>query len=163
PNEAYFKNIDAVVRIAGENNVVIFMMLYHQRYRQHITVENSRSFAKWLAKRYKNTPNIVWSMAPEAKPEFIPVLRALATGLREGDAGAHLISFEPDPSPYSSSFIHDERWLDFNSVQTWKSVDLIYPFVTKDYNLKPVKPVLMAEGAYEEGSEYGFEVSPLWV
>ncbi len=40
---------------------------------------------------------------------------------------------------------------------------LIYPMVTKDYGLKPVKPVLMAEGAYEAGSEYGFEVTPLWV
>ena len=39
----------------------------------------------------------------------------------------------------------------------------IYPLVTKDYQLKPVKPVLMAEGAYEAGSEYGFDVTPLWV
>ena len=29
--------------------------------------------------------------------------------------------------------------------------------------MKPVKPVLMAEGAYEAGSEYGFDVTPLWV
>ncbi|MHB8523611.1 MAG: apiosidase-like domain-containing protein [Limisphaerales bacterium] len=57
----------------------------------------------------------------------------------------------------------DKPWLDFDSMQTWKSVDLIYPMVTKDYNLKPVKPVLMAEGAYEHGSEYGFEVTPLWI
>jgi hypothetical protein len=35
--------------------------------------------------------------------------------------------------------------------------------VTEDYNLKPVKPVVMGEGAYEHGSEYGFEVTPLWV
>jgi hypothetical protein len=48
-------------------------------------------------------------------------------------------------------------------MQTWKSVELIYPMVTHDYNLKPVKPVLMAEGAYEQGSEYGFDVSPLWI
>ena len=48
-------------------------------------------------------------------------------------------------------------------MQTWKQVELIYPFVTKDYNLKPVKPVLMAEGAYEHGSEYGFDVTPLWI
>ena len=102
-------------------------------------------------------------MTPEAKPEFVPVLRELAAGLREGDGGSHLITFKPDPAPYSSSFIHDESWLDFDSMQTWKSVELIYPFVTKDYHLKPVKPVLMAEGAYEHGSEYGFDVSPLWV
>jgi hypothetical protein len=35
--------------------------------------------------------------------------------------------------------------------------------VTKDYDLKPTKPVLMAEGAYEAGTEYGFDVTPLWV
>ena len=35
--------------------------------------------------------------------------------------------------------------------------------VTHDYNLRPIKPVLMAEGAYEQGSEYGFDVSPLWI
>jgi len=102
-------------------------------------------------------------MTPQAKQEYVPVLRELALGLHEGDGGGHLITFKPDPAPFSSSFIHNESWLDFDSMQTWNRVDLIYPMVTRDYNLKPVKPVLMAEGAYEHGSEYGFEVSPLWI
>ncbi len=163
PNEAYFKNVDAVLQIARENNVNISMTLYHQRYRKHITVDNARAWARWLAQRYRDVPNIVWSMTPEAKPEFVPVLRELAAGLHEGDGGAHLITFKPDPAPYSSSFIHDEKWLDFDAMQTWKSVELIYPMVTHDYNLQPVKPVLMAEGAYEQGSEYGFDVTALWI
>jgi hypothetical protein len=163
PNEAYFRNADAVVQAARERDMILYVMLYHQTCRKCITVANARAWAKWLAQRYKEMPNIVWSMTPEAKPEFVPILRELAAGLREGDGGAHLITVEPDPSPYSSSFIHGERWLDFNSLQTWKSVELIYPMVTHDYELKPVKPVLMAEGAYEQGSEYGFEVSPLWI
>jgi hypothetical protein len=163
PNEAYFQNVDAVLQFAREKNVNISMTLFHQRYRKSITVDNARRWAKWLAERYKNAPNIVWSMTPEAKPEFIPILRELAKGLHEGDGGRHLITFKPDPAPYSSSFIHGESWLDFDSMQTWKSVELIYPMVTKDYKLKPVKPVLMAEGAYEQGSEYGFEVTPLWI
>lgn len=163
PNEAYFKNVDSVIRIARDNNLVFSVTLYHQRYRKYITLKNARAWAKWLAQRYKDVPNIVWSMTPEAKQEFIPVLRELAAGLHEGDGGCHLITFKPDPAPYSSSFIHNEDWLDFNSMQTWNSVKLIYPMVTKDYNLKPVKPVLMAEGAYEAGSEYGFDVTPLWI
>ena len=162
-NETYFKNVDAVLRIAREKNVVISLTLYHQRWRHIITEKNARGWAKWLAERYKDEPNIVWSMTPEANAAFVPVLRELAAGLGEGDGGRHLITFKPDPAPYSSSFIHDENWLHFNSMQTWRSVELIYPFVTKDYNLKPVKPVLMAEGAYEQGSEYGFDVTPLWV
>jgi Protein of unknown function (DUF4038)/Putative collagen-binding domain of a collagenase len=163
PNEGYFKEVDAIVQTARENNVNISMTLFHQRYRKFITRDNARAWAKWVASRYKDVPTIVWSMTPEAKPDFVPILRELAAGLREGDGGAHLITFKPDPAPYSSSFIHGEPWLDFDSMQTWKSVELIYPMITKDYNLKPVKPVLMAEGAYEHGSEYGFDVSPLWI
>jgi hypothetical protein len=163
PNEAYFRNVDAVVRIAREKNVVISMTVYHQRYRAHITVENARAWAKWIAQRYRDVPTIVWSMTPEAKQEFVPILRELAAGLHEGDGGSHLITFKPDPAPYSSSFIHEEKWLDFDSMQTWNAVELIYPMVTNDYNLEPVKPVLMAEGAYEQGSEYGFDVTPLWI
>jgi hypothetical protein len=163
PNEAYFKNVDSVIRIARENNLVFSVTLYHQRYRKCITLKNARAWAKWLAQRYKDVPNIVWSMTPEAKQEFVPILRELAAGLNEGDGGYHLITFKPDPAPYSSSFIHNEDWLDFNSMQTWNGVKLIYPMVTNDYNLKPVKPVLMAEGAYEAGSEYGFDVTPLWI
>jgi len=163
PNEPYFQNVDAVLQAARERSLVVSMTLYHQRYRKYITVDNARAWAKWLAQRYQTMPNIVWSMTPEAKPDFVPILRELAAGLHEGDGGAHLITFKPDPAPYSSSFIHDESWLDFDSMQTWKSVELIYPMVSKDYNLKPVKPVLMAEGAYESGSEYGFDVTPLWI
>jgi hypothetical protein len=163
PNEAYFKNVDSVIQIARDNNLVFSVTLYHQRYRKYITLKNARGWAKWLAQRYKNVPNIVWSMTPEARQEFVPILRELAAGLNEGDGGFHLITFKPDPAPYSSSFIHDENWLAFNSMQTWNRVNLIYPMVTKDYNFKPVKPVLMAEGAYEAGSEYGFDVTPLWI
>jgi len=163
PNEAYFRNVDAVVRIACDEGVTISMTVFHQRYRAHITVENARAWAKWVAQRYREAPTIVWSMTPEAKQEFVPILRELAAGLREGDGGRHLVTLKPDPAPYSSSFVHEEEWLDFNTMQTWNSVELIHPMVTKDYHLKPVKPVLMGEGAYEQGSEYGFDVTPLWI
>ena len=144
PNEAYFKNVDAVLQIARENNFIISMTLYHQRYRKAITLENARAWAKWLATRYKDVPTIVWSMTPEAKPEFVPILRELAAGLHEGDGGAHLITFKPDPAPYSSSFIHGEPWLDFDSMQTWKSVELIYP--VGDQGLPPQARQAGADG-----------------
>ncbi len=163
PNEDYFRHVDAVLRIAGERGIAILMLLYHQRYREHVTVENARRWAAWVAGRYRDVDNIVWLAAPAATEEYVPVLRELAAGLREGDGGRHLITLLPDPSPFSSSFVHDEPWLDFNSIQTWRDVHLIRPMVTHDYGLRPVKPVVMAEGAYEAGTEYGFDVTPLWV
>lgn len=163
PNERYFTNVDAVFQIARDHNLVISMTIFHQRYRKAITIEKARAWGKWIAQRYKSVPNIVWSMTPEAKPEFTPILRELAAGLHEGDGGTHLITFKPDPAPHPAGFLHDEPWLDFSVMQTWKWVERIYPMVTTEYHLKPTKPVLMGEGAYEHGSEYGFDVSPLWV
>ena len=85
PNEAYFKNVDAVIRMARDNGLVILPSIYHQSYRKHITEANARRWAQWLARRYRDTPNIVWTTTPEAKQEFVPVIRELAAGLREGD------------------------------------------------------------------------------
>lgn len=163
PNEAYFKHVDAVVQIARENNLVLSMTIFHQRWRNLVTVEKARGWGKWIAQRYKDVPTIVWSMTPEAKPEFLPTMRELAVGLRAGDDGAHLITFKPDPAPHPMGFAHAEPWLDFSCMQTWKWVEQIYPMVTGEYHLQPTKPVVMAEGAYEHGSEYGFDVTPLWV
>ena len=163
PNEAYFKNVDAVLQIARDNNLFILPAVYHQRYRKYMTVDKARAWGKWLGQRYKDVPNIVWTTTPEHSQEFVPIIRELAEGLREGDGGRHLMSFKPDPSPYSSDFLHNEKWLDFDSIQTWNAVKLIYPMVHYDYHLKPAKPILMAEGAYEAGWEYGFDVTPVWV
>ena len=163
PNEAYFRNVDAVVEAARDNNMTILITLYHQLCRKYITLDKARSWAKRVAQRYKDAPNIIWSMTPEAKQSSVPILRELAAGLHEGDGGRHLVSVKPDPSPYSSSFIHNESWLDFNSMQLWNGLRLIYPAVTRDYSLQPAKPILMAEGTYEGTAKYGFLVTPLWI
>lgn len=163
PNEDYFRNVDAVAQAALERTMILSFSILHQSYRRLFSLEKARPWARWFARRYGRLPNVFWNVTPEATAEYVPILRELAAGLREGDGGPHLITFKPDPAPFSSSFLHAETWLDFNSIQTWKDVKLIYPMVTNDYRLEPAKPVVMAEGAYEAGTEYGFEVSPLWV
>ena len=163
PNEEYFKNVDAVVQAARDNNLVILMTIFHQSWRNNIPFDKARAWAKWLATRYAAAPNVIWSTTPEAKQESVPILREIAAGLREGDPLHRLISFKPDPAGPSSSFINEEPWLDFNAMQVWNALENIYPMLTADYGLKPVKPTLMAEGAYEAGEEYGFAVTPLWV
>ena len=163
PNEDYFKHVDAVIQLGHQNGLVFVLGVFHQQQTSRITLANARAYAKWLAQRYRNVPNIIWTMYPKAEQEFVPVIRELAAGLQEGDGGTHLIIVHPDPSPASSSFIHNESWLAFNIIQTWAYYERIYEMVTNDYNLTPAKPVIMAEGAYEGGSEYGFPVTPLMV
>jgi hypothetical protein len=93
-------------------------------------------------------------MYPKALPEYAPVCRELAAGLREGDDGSHLISVHPDPSPTSSSFLHDEPWLAFNMIQTCVTYEKIVDMVRTDREREPAKPTVMAEGGYE-GVEFG--------
>ncbi|MHC4713749.1 MAG: apiosidase-like domain-containing protein [Planctomycetota bacterium] len=153
-NDAYFRNVDSIVQIAGELGLIIVPGVYHQLQRDRITTANARQYARWLARRYRGAEHVVWTMYPEAKPEYLPVLRELAAGLEEGDGGGHLITVHPDPSPTSSGFIHDEPWLAFNMIQTCVRYELIYPMVAEDYARTPVKPVVMAEGGYE-GFQFG--------
>jgi len=163
PNEDYFRNMDTILQAGHQKGLVFVLGVYHQVQTSYINPANARAYARWIANRYRDMPNIIWTMYPKAEQEYVPVLRELAAGLQEGDEGRHIICVHPDPSPASSSFIHSESWMSFNMIQTWARYDLIYEMVTKDYRLTPAKPVVMAEGAYEGGSEYGFPVTPLMV
>ena len=163
PNEAYFRNVDEVIQLGCQKGLVFVLGVFHQLQTPYITTANAQTYARWIAERYRDVPNIIWTMYPRAEQAFVPVLRELAAGLQKGDEGRHIITVHPDPSPASSSFIHSESWMACNMIQTWAYYDRIYEMVTDDYSLKPKKPVIMAEGAYEDGSEYGFPVTPLMV
>jgi len=154
PNEKYFQHVDTMVRLGEQTGQTFVVGVYHQWHVNVITLEKARAWARWVAQRYRDVPNLIWSMYPKATTEFIPVCRELAAGLQEGDGGAHLISVHPDPSVTSSSFIHQEPWLAFNMIQTCIDYDQVHAMVTADYYHTPIKPVVMAEGGYE-GEEFG--------
>ena len=87
PNEEYFKYVDSVIQLGCENELVFALGIFHQVQTSYITLANARIYAKWLAHRYRNVPNIILVMYPKARQEFIPVVRELAAGLQEGDGG----------------------------------------------------------------------------
>ncbi|MHB9033919.1 MAG: apiosidase-like domain-containing protein [Anaerolineae bacterium] len=154
PNEAWFRQVDAVLELAQRERMIVALGIFHQRQVNTITVQNARRWAAWVAARYGRFPNLVWSMYPRAETGYLPVLRELAAGLRAAEGQRHLITVHPDPAPTSSSFIHAEPWLDFNSLQTCTLLEQIGPMLAADYAVLPTKPAVMAEGGYE-GLEFG--------
>ncbi len=152
PNEDYFKRVDAIIAMAAEYDMVLVIGVYHavDQDKGRINVQNAKPWAKWLAQRYKNAKNVVWSMYPHAVASSKPVVRATVEGLLEGDGGAHLITMHPDPSPKSSSFMHTEPWLSFNTLQTWSTDLTNYNMVRADYARIPARPVVNGEARYEE-------------
>lgn len=164
PNPAYFAHVDAIVRLAGQLGLVLVIGLDHPRVNL-ATLSNARAYGKWMGSRYKNAPQLIWvaSYAIPDLPQHLPLMREIAAGLREGDGGGHLITCHPDPAHpvISSSVAHAEPWLAFNCIQTFTSADRIFDAVSVDFARRPPKPVVMAEGAYEAGSEYAFPITPL--
>jgi hypothetical protein len=64
------------------------------------------------------------------------------------------MTYHPDGAPQynSSNWFHRDVWLDFNGIETWKSIDEVYRTVLRDYQLQdPTKPTMLLEGAYEQG------------
>lgn len=164
PNEAYFKRVDAIVSYAVGQGLIVRIGMLHNSQLQYMSNGKGRAYAKFVATRYKDLPNIIWSLHGNVdNPALISMVREMAQAIREADGGAHLISQKPDPSPRSSGIIQNEPWLDFTESQTFKRIDLIYSMVNTDYNRTPPKPTVMDEGAYEAGTEYGFPVTPLLI
>jgi hypothetical protein len=160
PNEAFFKNVDHILNVARQEGLIVVIMPCGGSSGSFVdkdkvfTRENVRAYGRWLAHRYKDMPNIIWGNGFDLRPwDYVDIARELAAGLREGDGGTHLITFHPSGGN-SSSYFQDEPWLDFNVIQTWSDYWRSNPMVLADYVRLPIKPVVMAEGAYEEGTEY---------
>jgi Protein of unknown function (DUF4038)/Putative collagen-binding domain of a collagenase len=158
PNEAYFAHVDHIARYAHEHDLVLAMLPtwgYYVNDVPTLNPENAHAYGQWLGARYRNQPNIIWVNGGDRVPVgHEDVYRALAHGLRAGDNGAHLITYHPCGWTHSSQFFNQDDWLDFNMIQTWTEWAKVYPAVVYDTYLQPTKPVVLAEGAYENGPEY---------
>jgi len=151
-NELYFKKMDSVIAWAEEIGLILVIGVYHAQDVDHgrITFANARSWARWLAARYRNASNIIWSMYPHADTASSKILNEIIQGLKEGDESRHMVTVHPDPSPASSSFFSPASWLSFNTLQTWNSGYINYSMVMSDYSKTPVMPVVNGEARYEE-------------
>lgn len=164
PNEAYFKHVDWVIAKAEELGIYIAALptwgdKWSKRWGKGPVVfdnpDKARKYGRYLGERYKNQPNIIWVMGGDRNPEsdlHLEINRAMAEGIKEGDGGKHLMTYHPSGSASSSQWFHNDTWLDFNMLQSGHSVinRLVYNNVSRDYNLKPVKPCLNGEPQYED-------------
>lgn len=158
PNDAYFRHVDHLVKYAGEHGLILAMLPTWGFYVNDVKIlntENAYRYGRWLGERYRAQPSVIWVNGGDRNPSgYEAVYRALAHGLREGDGGAHLISYHPCGWTHSSMWFQDDDWLDFHMIQTWTEWSKVYPAVAFDTQLVPLRPVVLAEGAYENGPEY---------
>ena len=115
---------------------------------------NAFAYGIWIGNRYKNKSNIIWVLGGDRPLEqqiHYSTIRAMALGIKKGDEGRHLITFHPMGGHSSSDYVHDEKWLDFNMIQSGHGYDWDnYRRITSDYNKIPTKPTLDGEPRYED-------------
>ena len=162
PDEQYFTHVDWIVAKANALGLYVgFLPTWGDKWNKKwgvgpeiFTPETAARYGEWLGRRYKDA-GIVWILGgdrPVETDQHKAILRAMAHGLRAGDGGAHLITLHPPGNNGSSTWFHDEDWLDFNMRQNGHSPEFTgrYDQTMADYNRTPIKPVVDGEPIYED-------------
>ncbi|MBB3111054.1 hypothetical protein FHS18_003122 [Paenibacillus phyllosphaerae] len=160
---SYWDHMDYIIEQAAELGIYVALLptwgdkfnVKHGKGPVIFTPSNARQYGKWLGARYRDCPNIIWVLGgdrPMEEYEHFAIIRGMAEGLKEGDGGAHLMSFHPAGARSSSLNVHREAWLDFNMIQSGHGEREItnYARVQADYRLMPAKPTLDGEPCYED-------------
>ena len=133
------------------------------------TPGNAAAYGEWLGRRYRDH-GVIWILGGDRPVEteaHNEIVRAMARGLREGDGGAHLMTFHPTGGSGSSVPFHDEDWLDFNMRQNGHVAEFTgrYDATRADYDRTPAKPVIDGEPIYEDhpvsfkAAEFGHSIA----
>jgi len=162
PNNDYWDHVDYIVNKAESLNLFIgFLPTWGRYWRDKVrdgkplfTEANAQVYGEWLGNRYKDKP-IIWVLGGDRGVDndgFKAVIRAMAKGLRKGDGGTHLITLHPPGGNGSSTWFHNDDWLDFNMRQNGHQAEFTgrYDQTRADYDRTPVKPVIDGEPIYED-------------
>lgn len=154
-NEAFFQNVDWVLRRANELGFVMALVVtksWHVNAHPEKVFDekNAFVFGQLLGARYRER-DVLWYVGGDSAPgSDAAIWVAMARGLKAGCGGAQLVSYHGCGSTSSSQWFHTADWLDFNSIQSghgWAA--RTDRFVAADYALKPPKPTIDMEPPYE--------------
>jgi hypothetical protein len=154
PNPRYFARVDAMIRLAGEYGMIVFLDPIETGgwlgTLQANGPKKAYAYGRYLGKRYAKFPNIVWMSGNDFQnwtdPNADSVVLAVARGIRSSDP-RHIQTLELNYNVSSSS--DDLRWAPLLGLDAAYTYNATYAEVLKDYNRKNFIPIFMVEAAYE--------------
>jgi len=167
PDEKYFQHADFVIRAAAARNIAVLLAPVYLGYGcgdegwcsevRSATIEDMLLWGRYLGKRYRDFPNIIWLIGGDTDP--LPVkdkLLGMIKGIREYDT-VHLVSAHNQPGSMGVTPWNDQPWLSVNNVYSYDSA--IYSQYKQAYLYSPVMPWFMIESTYE--NEHGSDCRQL--
>lgn len=159
----YWDNVDDVIELAGAKGMYVGLLptwgdkvekLHGVDGDPVFNPRNARAYGRFLGERYRETPNVIWILGGDRGPNQadVAIWRAMADGLREGDGGAHLLTYHPYGGRSSSTLLAADARFDFNMVQSGHcdSYADAVALIEADYAQAPTKPTIDAEPRYED-------------
>lgn len=159
----FWDHVDFIVETAAQNGIYLAISPLWGNFvkREPVAKPTIEIFAKKLAIRFKNKPNIIWinggSIQGDVKPE---IWEALGKTIKQNDP-IHLMTFHPYGRTQSSSWFNQASWLDFNmftsghrrydqDVNPPQYGEDNWKYVLTDLAKTPTKPTLDGEPAYDD-------------
>jgi hypothetical protein len=175
PNAAYFEHVDAAIAIAAQHGLTVALLpTWGDKVArgmwgdgpQIFDAANARVYGRWLGARYKTAANLLWMIGGDrpvlhGEHDDSAIWRAMAEGVREGIPDA-LMTFHIMGGHSSGEDLHQEAWLDVNSMQSGHGSGRdtpVWELIAKDYARAPVKPVFDSEPNYED---HPVDPWPVW-
>lgn len=162
PQNDYWDHADFIVDRANSLGLTVGFLptwgrYWHDDVRQGKPIfdeHSAETYGEWLGKRYKDA-GLIWILGGDRhveNPAQAAVIKAMARGLKNGDAGSHLITFHPRGGGTSAEYFHNDDWLSFNMRQNGHGTEFTgrYDQTRADYDRTPIKPVLDGEPIYED-------------
>lgn len=168
PNELYFEHVDYIIQKADQLGLYIALLpTWGDKVNtkswgvgpEVFNPKNAKVFGQWIGNRYKDYDNIIWIVGGDRNPrensDDVLIWNQMAAGIVDAAGGYDktLMSYHPQPKEKggSSTWFHQEEWLDFNMHQTGHCANQgTYQHISHDYALRPIKPVLDGEPLYED-------------
>jgi hypothetical protein len=170
----YWDHIDWVIDLAAKNGIYMALVpVWGSNIRSgQVTESQAAKYAEWIALRYKDKSNVIWVNGGDVRgDDSLRIWNTIGSSIRR-IAGKQLITYHPFGRTQSSTWFHNEPWLDFNMFQSGhRSYEQDtagfgednWRYVAADYARDPVKPTLDGEPSYE-GIPHGLHdvTQPYW-
>ena len=161
----YWDHVDFIIDVAAQKGIYMALVpVWGTPVKDgQVNAAQARSYATFLAERWKDKSNIIWLNGGDIKgSDSTQVWQEIGHAIKAVDKN-HLMTFHPRGRTASSDWFHEAPWLDFNMVQSGHrnyqqdtSADEKnhygpdnFKYIQVDWDLKPVKPTIDGEPSYE--------------
>jgi hypothetical protein len=167
PNEAYFAHADRVLRKAGELGFLVLLNPCYLGYDGSSTYpgyrgrpegwhaevlangpEKCETYGRYLGRRYRDYPNILWLMAGDRSPgDVLEHQRAMVKGIQSEDMPGRLFTAHVAPHQRVQEAFPDDPWLTVGNVYSYS---IIHRDCRDEYRRRSGQPFFLFETSYED-------------